>query len=98
MVKPAGTGRPILVISARPAPLPPRRSRQVPSPYALPAPKKYTHLFTVRLAGRIWSCGTLAAATVLGRRPAELSARGLLESSSKTLDYLARLFSGIFTK
>src|SRR5882762_7867770 len=50
MVNPAGTGRPILVISARPAPLPPRSSRQVPSPSALPAPKKYTHFFTVRLA------------------------------------------------
>src|SRR5436853_3616892 len=50
MVKPAGTGNPILVISARPAPLPPSRSRQVPSPSALPAPKKYTHFFTVRLA------------------------------------------------
>src|SRR5205823_249226 len=59
MVKPAGTGRPILVISARPAPLPPRRSRQVPSPSALPAPKKYTHFFTVRLACRLCSCGTL---------------------------------------
>src|SRR5689334_25263304 len=50
MVKPAGTGKPILVISARPAPFPPRRSRQVPSPSALPAPKKYTHFFTVVLA------------------------------------------------
>jgi len=40
MVKPAGTGRPILVISARPAPLPPSRSRQELSPSALPDPKK----------------------------------------------------------
>src|SRR6266700_1547831 len=59
MVNPAGTGKPILVISARPAPLPPRRSRQVPSPSALPAPKEYIHLLTVRLACpflELWSC------------------------------------------
>src|ERR1700720_1859188 len=49
MVKPAGTGSPILVISARPAPLPPNNSRHSPLPSALPAPKKYTHFFTVTL-------------------------------------------------
>src|SRR6058998_3986431 len=46
MVKPAGTGNPIFVISARPAPLPPSRSRQVPSPSALPAPKN-TPIFSL---------------------------------------------------
>src|SRR6266403_2389124 len=49
MVKPAGTGSPILVISARPAPFPPNKSRHSPLPSALPAPKKYTHFFTVTL-------------------------------------------------
>src|SRR5579883_877677 len=40
MVKPGGTGRPALVISATPAPLPPSRSRI----FALPSLNKYTHL------------------------------------------------------
>jgi hypothetical protein len=39
MVKPGGTGRPMRVISARPAPLPPSSSRIEPSPSALPWPK-----------------------------------------------------------
>src|SRR5919198_542333 len=38
MVKPGGTGRPMLVISARFAPLPPSRSRMV----ALPSRNRYT--------------------------------------------------------
>ena len=42
MVNPGGTGSPALVISARPAPLPPSRSFIVRSPSALPLPKKYT--------------------------------------------------------
>ena len=42
MVKPAGTGKPALVISARFAPLPPSVSRIVRSPSAFPPPKKYT--------------------------------------------------------
>src|SRR6185436_14662502 len=45
MVKPGGTGSPALVISARPAPLPPSRSFIVRLPSAFPAPKKYTCLF-----------------------------------------------------
>src|SRR5437879_8153639 len=40
MVKPGGTGRPARVISATPAPLPPRRSRIA----ALPSSNRYTHL------------------------------------------------------
>src|SRR6202048_5492579 len=40
MVKPGGTGRPRLAISARLAPLPPSRSRSC----ALPSPKVNTHL------------------------------------------------------
>src|SRR5262245_49192504 len=42
MVKPAGTGTPSRVISARFAPLPPRRLRCDALPSARPAPKKYT--------------------------------------------------------
>src|SRR5205823_14426603 len=43
MVNPGGTGRPALVISARPAPLPPRRSFMVRLPSAFPFAKKYTY-------------------------------------------------------
>src|SRR5665647_2138025 len=44
MVKPGGTGRPRLAISARLAPLPPSRSRISALPSALPSPKVNTHL------------------------------------------------------
>src|SRR6266581_1137098 len=59
MVKPGGTGRPRLAISARLAPLPPRRSRSSALPSALPSPKVKTHLpgFT--------ACGALLLATGL---------------------------------
>src|SRR5579862_6613610 len=48
-VKPGGTGRPALVISARPAPLPPSRSFMWRLPSALPLPKKYTYLRDLRV-------------------------------------------------
>src|SRR6185312_11263880 len=44
MVKPGGTGRPRLDISARLAPLPPSNSRRPALPSALPSPNRYTHL------------------------------------------------------
>src|SRR5271163_3501375 len=44
MVKPGGTGRPRLAISARLAPLPPNRSRKAALPSALPSPNVNTHL------------------------------------------------------
>ena len=44
MVKPGGTGRPRLAISARLAPLPPSKSRKPALPSALPSPKVNTHL------------------------------------------------------
>src|SRR4051794_15751914 len=50
MVKPGGTGRPALVISARPDPFPPSRSFMVRLPSALPFPKKYTCFFDAGLA------------------------------------------------
>src|SRR6266404_5690959 len=53
MVKPGGTGRPKLAISARLAPLPPSRSRKPALPSALPSPKVNTHLpdFAASAAG-----------------------------------------------
>src|SRR6185437_13162928 len=66
MVKPGGTGKPRLAISARLAPLPPSRSRMLARPSALPSPKVKTHLFDFAAA-----CGfDLAAACAAGRTAA----------------------------
>ena len=51
IVKPGGTGTPILVISASSQPLPPSRSRIALDPSALPPAKEYTYL-GVALDGR----------------------------------------------
>src|SRR5206468_2549839 len=49
IVNPGGTGRPALVISASPEPLPPRRSFMWRLPSALPFPKKYAYLRDLEL-------------------------------------------------
>src|SRR5207245_9114485 len=49
MVKPAGTGMPRFVISARPAPLPPNNSFMPERPSAFPLPKKYTYFVVATL-------------------------------------------------
>src|ERR1700753_3090085 len=66
MVKPGGTGRPRLAISARLAPLPPSRSRNSALPSALPSPKVNTHLpaFTASLAGLLAADFAAGLATV----------------------------------
>src|ERR1700685_2012323 len=68
MVKPGGTGKPRLAISARLAPLPPSRSRNPALPSALPSPKVNTHLpdFATSAAG-------LAAAILLTGFGADLA-------------------------
>src|ERR1700732_2462643 len=60
MVNPGGTGRPAFVISAKPAPLPPRSSFILPLPSALPPPKEKTYLvaeffsvFSTLVSGRV---------------------------------------------
>src|SRR5450631_550759 len=55
MVKPGGTGRPRLAISASLAPLPPSRSRRPALPSALPSPNVNTHLpdFAASAAGLV---------------------------------------------
>src|SRR5579862_9486052 len=55
MVKPGGTGRPRLAISARLAPLPPSKSRSPALPSALPSPNVNTHLpdFAASVAGLV---------------------------------------------
>src|SRR6266849_6003607 len=50
MVNPGGTGSAALVISARPAPLPPSRSFISPRPSALPFAKRYTYLVAIRIS------------------------------------------------
>src|SRR5689334_14003022 len=50
MVKPGGTGRPRLAISARLAPLPPSSSFIDAEPSALPSPKRYSHFAISRLS------------------------------------------------
>ena len=62
MVNPAGTGRPALVISARPAPLPPSVSFMDRSPSALPLPKKYTNFLGPLAAGAALDFATLVFA------------------------------------
>src|SRR3954467_5040551 len=57
MVKPGGTGRPALVISARPAPFPPRRSRRD----AFPSRKSQTH-FVPAPCGVVFSGAAVAIA------------------------------------
>src|SRR5215475_16038468 len=71
MVKPGGTGRPRLAISARFAPLPPRRLRMSARPSALPSPKVKTHFpaFGASAAGLAAGFATgLAAAFFRGFR------------------------------
>src|SRR5258705_13386343 len=71
MVKPGGTGRPRLAISARLAPLPPSRSRKPALPSALPSPKVNTHWpgstpdgFAAGLAGIFFSALRAAGAAL----------------------------------
>src|SRR5260370_41140043 len=82
MVKPGGTGRLRLAISARPAPLPPRRLRMSARPSALPLPKPKTHF---DLAGALaegflggafaGAAGLRGAALPAGRLPVDLIRR-----------------------
>src|SRR5208282_711443 len=68
MVKPGGTGRPAFVISARPAPLPPRTSFILPLPSALPPPKKYTYCVVAGFAaGGFVAAGFTSIIPVSGR-------------------------------
>src|ERR1700736_3328018 len=64
MVKPGGTGRPRLAISARLAPLPPSRSRRPALPSALPSPNVNTHLPDFAVSARILSGVAFPAATL----------------------------------
>src|SRR5260221_3901251 len=65
MVKPGGTGRPRLAISARPAPLPPRGLRMSARPSALPLPKPKTHFDLAGALAEGFLGGAFAAAAGL---------------------------------
>src|SRR3981081_830173 len=68
MVKPGGTGRPAFVISASPAPLPPRTSFILPLPSALPPPKEYTYFVVAGFVAVIFvSAGFVSMMPVSGR-------------------------------
>src|SRR5436309_4948760 len=67
MVKPGGTGRPRLAISARPAPLPPRRLRMSARPSALPLPKPKTHFDLAEALAEGFLGGAFAVADGLRR-------------------------------
>src|SRR3979411_136198 len=71
MVKPGGTGKPRLAISARLAPLPPSRSRISALPSALPSPKVNTHLPAL---ARFWLGDGLLGTTLRADLAADLRA------------------------
>src|ERR1700678_2424774 len=78
MVKPGGTGRPRLGISAGVAPLPPSKSRKSALPSALPSPNVNTHLpdFVAAVA----ALPAIAAPTGFGAGLAAPSARLFLSA------------------
>src|SRR3954469_21992349 len=65
MVKPGGTGRPMFAISARFAPLPPRRFFISLLPSDLPPPKKYTRLPGLLALTEVFTLTASAANAVL---------------------------------
>src|SRR5215212_2228636 len=72
MVKPAGTGMPILHISARLAPLPPSSSFILPSPSADLPPKEYTYfaLMFVRRE-KVWRREPRQQGSLIGLRTSQ---------------------------
>src|SRR5579872_4950005 len=91
MVKPGGTGRPALVISARPAPFPPSSSFILPLPSALPPPKKYTYLVGLELVTSWCVSGSVIVATDLSslktKMSMKLSSRDLPEDPQKSASF-----------
>src|SRR6478672_10238602 len=67
MVKPGGTGKPRLAISARPAPFPPRRLRMSARPSALPSPKKYAHFLLSLFLFCVRPCSARLPAAAAGK-------------------------------
>src|SRR5215470_11466662 len=92
MVKPGGTGRPRLAISARLAPLPPNRSRSSALPSALPSPNVNTHLPGFTAAAALLPAGFAAEGlTAEGLTAEGLTAEGLT-AEGLTAEGLAAAF------
>src|ERR1700688_1789665 len=101
MVKPGGTGRPRLAISARVAPLPPSKSRNPAFPSALPSPNVNPHLpdFAASAAGLPAAtlpagCGAGLAALFLSALRAEADGAGLARTGIEGFDFTA-VFLGL---
>src|SRR4051794_6937615 len=95
MVKPGGTGRPRLAISARLAPLPPSRSRISALPSALPSPNVNTHLPALAATG-----AALVGAALLGAGfTATFGATGFVAAFATALetDLAAGFIAGLAT-
>src|ERR1700675_1970496 len=100
MVKPGGTGRPRLAISARLAPLPPSRSRISALPSALPSPNVNTHLpafaalaaglaATTLLTGLLAGFGAGLAGLFLSALRADAGGAGLARTATEGFDFTA---------
>src|ERR1019366_634800 len=103
MVKPGGTGRPRLAISARLAPLPPSRSFISALPSALPSPKVNTHLpdFAAATAGLAAATlptgfGAALAGLFLSALRAEAVGAGFARAGTEGFDFTA-VFTTAFT-
>src|SRR6266436_4617871 len=100
MVKPGGTGRPRLAISARLAPLPPSRSRISALPSALPSPNVNTHLpafgalaaglaATTLEAGLLTGFGAGLGGLFLSAVRADAAGAGLARTATEDFDFTA---------
>src|SRR6476659_7262947 len=78
MVKPGGTGRPRLLISARLAPLPPSSARIPALPSAVPLPKEYTQRAMCRPELLFFETVTGAVAALCGNASDQLLRRRLV--------------------
>src|SRR6201986_4463082 len=95
MVKPGGTGRPRLAISARLAPLPPSRSRNSALPSALPSPKVKTHLPALTVsAAALAGAGFFAGLTgpFFSALRAAADGAGLARAAADDFDFAAIFF------
>src|ERR1700736_6420191 len=100
MVKPGGTGRPRLAISARLAPLPPSRSRRPALPSALPSPNVNTHLpdFAASTAGLLAAAfGAGLAGLFFRALRAVAGGAALARAGTDGFDFAA-IFSAIFSE
>src|SRR3984957_16832686 len=102
MVKPGGTGRPRLAISARLAPLPPSRSRRPALPSALPSPNVNTHLpdfaasaVGLLAAGLLTGLGAGLAGLFFRALRAVAGGAALARAGTEGFDFAA-IFSTIF--